>query len=577
MKKFLLGFLGGFAFAGLVALLVVFGFLAAFSMGENRATVTDNSVLVLDLQGAVPERAPVEISFALLGDPAGPTVLDAWQLLHKAAVDPRIKAVMLSPRGLSVGWATLEELRMQILEFKKSGKPVYASLRGAGTAEYYLATAADQIFMPPDDWLNVKGLRAELTYLKNTLDKVGVELEFEGVGLYKDAPDTYTETSPSPQTLEVTNQILDQYYGDLIRVTAEGRKRSAEDVRTAIDNFGPFVGQDAVDRGMVDGLLFDDQIYEKLNGAVKAGTLKKVRARDYMKVPVSGFGGPTRIAVIAGEGEIVSAAGSPTGLDQSVMTGSEMAKLLKQVGDDDGIQGVILRVNSPGGDAIASAEILHAAEQLSAKKPLLISMSDYAASGGYMMSMTGDHILAYSNTLTGSIGVFFGKVNLKGLYDKIGLNRYLLTRGKWAAIDSESKPLSAEDRARLQRELRAYYRGFVQRVAEGRMKDYDTIEPLAQGRVWLGAQAEKNGLIDEIGGLDRAVALIKEKAKIGASEKVTLVSFPEKRTLLQVLLDRDQSASELELAIEKVMGGFPWRSLAQGGVLETMPFSVSIH
>ncbi|MEO5922190.1 MAG: signal peptide peptidase SppA [Bryobacteraceae bacterium] len=574
MKKFLLGFLGGLVFAGLVAALLVFGFLAAFAVGDNKATVTDNSVLVLDLSGSVPERASVDIPIPFLGQEGGPTILDTWLLLRKAATDPRIKALVLEPRGLSVGWAKMEELRAQILEFKKSGKPVYANLRAASSKEYYLATAADQIFMPPDDWLDVKGLRAELTFLKNTLDKVGVSMEFEGIGLYKDAPDTYTKTSPSPQTLEVTNLILDQYYGDLIRVIGEGRKRTPEQARAAIDN-GPFVGQGAVDNGMIDGLLFSDQVYDRLNGQVKAGSLKKVRASEYAKVPITGFEGPTRIAVIAGDGEILGA-GAAESFDQTGMTGGGMAKVLKQVADDDSIKGVILRVDSPGGDAIASAEILHAAENLSKKKPLLVSMSDYAASGGYMMAMTGDRVLAYNNTLTGSIGVFFGKLTLKGFYDKIGLNKYLLKRGRWATIDSEYTPLSPEERARLQEELKLYYKGFVQRVADGRKKDYNVVEPLAQGRVWLGAQALKNGLVDEIGGLDRAVALIKEKSKIPAGDKITLVPYPEKRTLMQVILDRPQPSSEIDATIDKVMGGLPWRTLSKGGVLQTIPYAVTI-
>jgi protease-4 len=574
MKKFLLGFISGIVFVGLGLMLLFFGALAAFSLADNRPTVAESSVLVLDLSGDVPERSPVEVSIPILGQESGPTVLESWQLLKKAEQDPRIKALVVSPTGLSVGWAKLEELRAQIIEFKKSGKPVYAYLRAGGTHEYYLASAADQIYMPPDDWLDVKGLRAELTFLKNTLDKIGANMEFEGIGLYKDAPDTYTKTAPSPQTLEVTNAILDQYFGNLINVIAEGRKKEPAAIRAAIDK-GPFVGQGAVDNGIIDGLLFEDQVYDKLQTQVKVGSLKKVRAKDYIAVPVAGTDGPSRIAVIAGDGEILSA-GATQNFSEAGMTGTGMAKVLKRVSDDASIKGVILRVDSPGGDAIASAEILHAAEMLSAKKPTLISMSDYAASGGYMMSMTGDHILAYSNTLTGSIGVFFGKLTLRGLYDKIGLNKYLLKRGKWSSIDSDYTPLSPEERARLHVELEAYYKGFVERVAKGRKRDYATIEPLAQGRVWLGAQAVKNGIIDEIGGFDRAIALIKEKAKIPASDKVTLVAYPEKRTLLQVLMSREQPETELELAIDKVMGGIPWRALAEGGILQSIPYSVSV-
>jgi protease-4 len=192
--------------------------------------------------------------------------------------------------------------------------------------------------------------------------------------------------------------------------------------------------------------------------------------------------------------------------------------------------------------------------------------------------MTGDRVLAYSNTLTGSIGVFFGKLTLRGLYDKIGVNKYLLKRGRWASIDSEYTPLSPEERARLQTELHAYYDGFVARVAKGRKKDPKVIEPLAQGRVWLGAQAAKNGLVDEIGGFDRAIALIKEKAKIPSKDKITLVAYPQKKTLMELLLnrDRDTAATEIGAAITKLMGGLPWRALAQGGVLQTVPYSIKV-
>jgi len=575
MKNFLIGFGIGIGFCLLCAAVLFFGFLAAFSIGQQTASVGDNSVLVLDLTGSVPERAPVDIGIPLLGGDSQVTVVENWQLLRKAASDPRIKGLVVAPRGLSVGWAKLEELRAQIVKFKESGKPVYAYLRGASGAEYYIASAADRIYMAPDDWLDVKGLRAELTFLKNTLDKVGVAMEFEGVGLYKDAPDTYTKTSPSPQTLEVTNQILDQYFGNLIDVIAKGRKREPAAIRAAIDQ-GPFVGKSAVDAGLVDEMLFEDDVYKRLQQQTGGRELSHIHSKDYAKVSVSGDGGGPRIAVVVGDGEILPAGADQTFSDAG-MTASGMARTLRQVRDDSSIQGVILRVDSPGGDAIASAEILHEVQALSAKKPLLISMSDYAASGGYMMSMSGDPVLAYSNTLTGSIGVFFGKLTLRGLYDKIGLNKYLLTRGRWAAIDSDYTPLGPPERARLQQELQVYYHGFVERVAAGRKKPYETIEPLAQGRVWLGAQAKNNGLVDEIGGLDRAIEMIKDKAQIPVSERVSLVTFPARRSLLEVLMNRPESTAGLETAIDKVFGKLPWRSLSSGsGFMDLMPFGLEV-
>jgi protease-4 len=250
------------------------------------------------------------------------------------------------------------------------------------------------------------------------------------------------------------------------------------------------------------------------------------------------------------------------------------------VENDASIQGVILRINSPGGDGIASDDILHEAKRLSQKKPTVISMSDDAASGGYFIAMTGDPVLAYSNTLTGSIGVFFGKINLKGLYDKIGVSTAVLTRGRFAAIDSVDHPLTDEQRAKLRTEIEGFYRGFVQRVADGRKRKYGEIEPLAQGRVWLGSQAKQNGLIDEIGGLDRAVELVRQRAKIGATEKITLVSYPPRRSIFDLLWNR-QSDSELESRmvesqIRSLVGKMPIGALAHGGILRLMPFTIDV-
>jgi protease-4 len=203
---------------------------------------------------------------------------------------------------------------------------------------------------------------------------------------------------------------------------------------------------------------------------------------------------------------------------------------------------VILRVNSPGGDAVASDEILREVKLLSGKKPMIISMSDLAASGGYFISMTGDPVLAYPNTITGSIGVIFGKVNLTGLYSKIGVGKEILTRGRFAAIDSDAVPLDEAGRKKLREGVDSIYQAFLARVAEGRKKKPAEIEPLAEGRAWLGSQAKGNGLVDELGGLDRAIAMVRERAKIPASERVRLVVYPRKKSIFEQLLGGTQQA-----------------------------------
>jgi protease IV len=589
MKKFLFGFILGLVFAGLA--LVVLVYAAARFGGGGAPKVAANSTLVLHLEGDLPEQAPVDYGLPFLSAQQSLSVAENWQLLRNAAADTRIKAIVLEPRGLSVGWAKLEELRMDILNFKKSGKPVYAYLRGAGMREYYVATAADRIYTSPEDELDVKGMRAELTYVKGTLDKLGVQMEFEHVGKYKDAPDMFTKTGPSPETREVIDALLDQFYGDFVSTVATARKKSEQDVRALIDT-GPFAGPEALKGGLVDELAYEDQVFAKIKAAAKTSD-SKIGEHDYAKAPApAGVDGSTKIALLVGEGDIVRGA-TTDGATADMITSAGMIRSIRQVRDDDSIKGVILRIDSPGGDGIASDDILHEAKLLSEKKPTVISMSDLAASGGYFIAMTADPIVAYRATETGSIGVFFGKPNLRGLYDKIGVNKVLMTRGHFADIDTESAPLNDEQRAKLRSEIELFYKSFVERVATARHRKYEDVDALAQGRVWTGAQAKQNGLVDELGGIDRAIELVKQRAKIAASDKIKLVAYPPRRTLLQVLMDREQLTelesrmmeSRIDKKIDALTGDATMRSLLralaygvpQGGVMSRMPYSVSVH
>jgi protease-4 len=567
MGKFFLGFVIGLVFAALLGALIAF---AAVRIGQAKPSVAASSALILHLEGELPEQSPVDLPLPFLENQEPLTMFETWRILREAAADSRIKALVLEPRDLTAGWAKLEELRSEILAFRKSGKPVHAYLRGAGMHEYYVAAVADKIYMAPEDELDVKGLRAEMIYVKGTLDKLGIGMEFEHVGKYKDAPDTFTRTSPSPETLEVNNEILNQYFGDIISVISEGRKKRPADVLAAIDQ-GPFVGKEALDANLVDGLIFEDEMFDKVNAF---GKLTRIGGRTYSRAQPGGSGGK-RIAFVTAAGEITRGATNED-ISESGITATSMVKTLREIENDSSIQGVILRIDSPGGDGIASDDILHEAKLLSQKKPTVISMSDLAASGGYFIAMTGDPIIAEPNTLTGSIGVFFGRVNLKGLYDKIGIKKETLTRGHFANIDSENGPLTDEERAKLRKEIEVFYQGFVQRVATARKRDYNEVEPLAQGRVWLGEQAKKKGLVDELGGLDEAVQMIRQRAKIRAAEKVTLVTYPPKRSLIEMLFKSSSSESEVEARIRALVGKLPIRSLAQGGVLRLMPFAIEV-
>ena len=540
MKKFLLGLLSGFVMAGLAAVILVFALMRA---SDRRPTVPDGTVLVMRLEGAIPELAPVTIPLPWFESQAQSTVADLWLMLRQAAKDDHIKAILLEPRGLGAGWAKLDELRAGLALFKKAGKPVYAYLRNPGAREYYLAAAADKIYFNPEDMLDLKGMRAELTFYRRTLDKMGVEMEIEHAGKYKDAADSYVRTGPTPETREVIGSILDQIFGHLIDSVAASRKLAPDRVRAMIDE-GPFLDQAALSGKLIDGLLYEDQVRDELKKQLKGQSLERLSYRDYLKS--SAFGGSAgdnnKIALVVGEGAISRIGGDadPLSGEEGIRSGPFM-RLLRQVREDASIKGVVLRINSPGGDAIASDEILHEVKLLAAKKPLVVSMSDVAASGGYYIAMTGDPVLAYPDTITGSIGVIYGKVNLKGLYEKLGVDTEIVKRGKNADFDTSIRPMTEPARKKLREGIMSTYQAFLERVAEGRKRKVPDIEPLAQGRVWMGAQAKGNGLVDQLGGLDQAIELVRQKAKIPAAERIRLVPFPRKRTLFDQIFNANES------------------------------------
>jgi protease-4 len=574
MAKFLFGLITGVV---LCILAVFILFFALLRFRESPPTIARNSVLLLQLDGDVPERPPVEVPFGALASHPNPTVTDVWTLLRKAAVDSRIQAVAFEPQSLSVGWGKLEEFRADLERFKKSGKPLYAYLKTPGAREYYVATAADRIYLGPTDWLNVKGLRVELMYFKKTLDKLGVDVQVEHAGKYKDFGDMFTRTSMSRETSEVMNSILDDLYGNLVAGIAQSRRKTPDAVRALIDQ-GPFLANEALRNGLVDELRYEDQMFADLQKKTAAGALQKVTTASYLKIPPDSLGltGRRRIALVVGDGSITRGSADDEAVSDSGITAEGFNKLLRRIEGDSTIDGVVVRIDSPGGDAVASDAIWREMGLLSRKKPLVISMSDTAASGGYYMAMTGDPIVAYPGTLTGSIGVVFGKPDLHGLYDKLGITKDMLARGRFAAIDSDYRQLNPAELDKLKAGIDANYREFVGRVAQARRRPYDQIEPLAQGRVWLGSQARARGLVDDLGGLDRAIALVKQKAKIPASENVAIVMYPPRRSILDVLFGRSQE-SVVESRLRSLVRNWPPELWAQGGLLRIMPYAVSVH
>jgi protease-4 len=573
MVKFLIGLATGVA---LVFLSVILLFVVALRFRESPPVIAGNSVLVLRLSGELPEKPPIELPSFVSDDHTPLTVIGVWSALEKAAADSRIKAVVLQPEGLSAGWAKLEELRIDIDKFKKSGKPVFAYLRQPGTREYYVASGANRIYLGPSEPVMVKGLRAEMMYFKKTLDKIGVSMEIEHAGKYKDYGDMFTRSDMSPETREVMTGVVDDLYANLVAGIAAGRGKSPGEVRAIIDQ-GPFTAPQALKAGLVDALRFEDQMWGELKERIKAEP-SHVSMDKYSRVTAESLGlqGKSRIAVVVGEGDILRGNPGDDGAGETSLTSYGFNKLLRRVENDPLVKGVVVRIDSPGGEVTASDEIWRQMNLLSKKKPVVVSMSDAAASGGYFMAMTGDPIVAYPATLTGSIGVVFGKPNFHGLYDKLGITKEAIERGKNAGIDSDYTPLSPAERTMLKKGIDESYRDFVTKVADARHRKFDEIEPLAQGRVWLGSQARPRGLVDEIGGLDKAIEMVKQKAKIPAAERVSLMIYPGRRGLLDLILKKSQ-ADMLEAKVAQVLGQMPFHAWMRGGYLRMMPYWFDIR
>jgi protease-4 len=527
--------------AGILSALILIALLCASCLWlapwwlERPPSVAKGTTLVLRLSGSIYEQEPPTL-YPLAGDRPW-TTLRLWETMRKAAADPRIAALLLFPEKPSAGWAKLAEIRNSLLFFRKSGKPVAAYLRSATARDYYLATAAGRLAAPPGDLLDLKGLRAELTYGRLALDKLGILPEFESIGRYKDGPDILTRSSSTPETRQVINNLLDARLEGLITAISQSRNRTPQQARQLLDE-GPFLASSALSSGLIDATQYEDQTRSALAAQLHQKDLIPLAAEDYQRVrtPPPGLDGKHKIAFVAAEGDILRA--PIPFFDEQVLDPESFAETLKKVREDDSIEAVILRIDSPGGDAIASDEMTREVKRVATKKPVIVSMADVAASGGYALAMGAPTVVAYPETITGSIGVFFGKLTLAGLYEKLGIRKEIYTRGRFAAMDSDAQPLNDDARLKLRQSLEAVYSDFVRQVAASRKKKYDEIDRIAQGRVWLGSEAKANGLVDDLGGIERAIDLARQRASIPPRDQIRLVVLPSRPNLIRSLAQR---------------------------------------
>ncbi len=571
MKKWLWGVLTGVFLT--FALFLIAG-LIAWRIRERAPEVRMNTILVLDVHGEYPEQGPSDIPSQLLGGREQTTFLSLIQSIESAAGDQRITAILLKPSDLRMGWAKLEQLRSALEQFKRKGKKVLALIEAGGSREYFLSSVADQVFLSPVGVLDLKGMRVEVMFFKDTLSKLGVQADLEHIGRYKNFSDQFTDSHMSDAFREAENALLDSVYGNFINTIALARHRPADEMRTWIEENGPFNAESANGFSVVDGLRYEDQILDGLKADNPNHEIHRLSFGDYSRVAPPQAGGD-RIAVVYAVGTITSGEDQFDPLEGKTMGAKSMSKVLEEVGNDKSVKGVIVRIDSPGGDAFASDEIWRDMVGLRKKKPLVISMSDTAASGGYYIAMTGDPLVAEPGTLTGSIGIVYGKLNLKSLYDKIGITKEILTRGKFSGMDSDYHSYTPEERERVRAIMGDFYSKFVGKVAAARKMTPDAVDKIAQGRVWTGEQARGNGLVDELGDFSKAVEIIKQKAGLRPEAKVELVEFPPRKTLFEMLLSRAQESElRLPLGISRLIS--QWKlieSVTKSALLTRMPYA----
>ena len=534
----------------------IIGIIALFS-SVNRPSVASNSVLSLSVSGELPDYVAEDQLAKAFGIRQQQSFTSLLTQLRKAKVDSRISAVLLDINFPGIGWGKAYELREAIADFKASGKPVYAHMEIGMNKEYYIATAADKIFLAPAGDLYVNGFAAESMFYKGSLDKLGIEAEVIQIGpKYKNAPDQYTKKEMGEGQQEVVNAILDEYWKVYTSAIAESRKKSVEDVAKIIDG-APYHANQAKELGLIDDALPMNKIHDDLKsrlGYSESNELKVIRTGQYKEITSDSLGlnNGQRVAVIFASGAITMGS-SNDGTFGGQMVGSDtVVKAINDAADDNSIKAIVLRVDSPGGSALASDQMWHAIENAKSKgKPVVVSMADVAASGGYYISTNADKIVAEPSTITGSIGVFMGKPVVRGLYDWLGITNQYTMRGKNAGIFRETEKWTPEERAKMEDQTnRIYYDDFIPKVAAGRKMNIEQVNTIGQGRVWTGTQAKATGLVDEFGGFEKAIEIAKQLANLPADQDVRRVVFPAPKPFFEEWFG-DPDASEIRAAKAK--------------------------
>lgn len=559
---------------GFTALALLFSTLATSpARADDKDTATGTATYAeIEIKGAYHEGASLP---GLFGE-ASESLDTALARLDKAAADEKIVGVILKIHSPTIGGAKVNAFRKAIARVQAKGKKVHGWMADGGNADYLLACACDEVVMPEPGTLMMVGLRAEISFYKNLFDMIGVKAEMLRVGEYKSAAESYTRTKMSPEFRQEMEEILDDRYKQLIDTISSSRKIAADKVIAAIDE-GPLTSLQAKKLGLIDRIAYEDDVEAALAKAAEGKTFKVVKKYGKKKTEVdTSFVGmmnmiqtlmgnepPKRkssnpkLAIIYATGMIMTGKSTTDFLSgESVMGSDTMIKAIREANQDATVKAIVLRVDSPGGSALASDLMWHELELI--KKPFVVSMGDVAGSGGYYIAMGADRIFADPGTITGSIGVVGGKLALDGLYNKVGITTDVISRGKNSGVLSSTHGFTDSERDSMQRLLNDIYEQFTSKAAQGRKMEKAQLEKLARGRVYTGSAALKLKLVDELGGLDDAIAWAKKQAGVGPDEKLEKLVLPKAVSPLESLLgplDPNADARVARSAVREFLRG----------------------
>jgi protease-4 len=540
---------------GWIIFLLVLGFfmilggmfiLGIRTMLEDRPIVKDNTVLKLRLSGLVTEQFSRD-AFGREFEDASLQMHDIHHALAMAKVDKRIRGLQLVVNEPDLGWAKAREIRQVLQDFKTSGKFVTAFMETCNERSYYIACVADEIYLQPHSFVEFNGLASEVPFLKRMFNKLGMEPQVETIGKYKNAGDVLKRESMTPAHREATLALLEDIYDEFVQTVCA--RRGLERVAfESLLNKGIYKAEDALKEKFVDQLKYETEVTDLLKEKIfaadstnwKERSLNTLSVSRYARVPAEdvGLAKGSKIALIYAIGSIVSGDGGIDPLFGRSMGSNTIADLLRTAKNNSAVKAVVLRVDSPGGSAVASDVIWAEIEKVQQEKPVIVSMSDVAASGGYWISMGCDAIVAQPTTITGSIGVVGSIFDLSGTYDKLGINWETVKKCEHADNFTEKRPLTDEEWQLLKDHISAIYDTFLGKAAEGRRKTREEVDKVGQGRVWTGVRALQYGLIDSLGGLDAALAIAKKKAGLAADAPTQWIVYPQPKSFFDSLVEK---------------------------------------